>query len=424
MIEKCVGVRKARQLHRLIRHCKVTFLCLVLTIIVLRGTIGAGKFGTPEQDFLEIRNRFASRKFYAHRVLEDVNDSNNNDRNSSVRTEELRSFDDDDELVVSSRSSSSSGKIVEHKFVSNRVGKPRVLLVTGSSSKPCQNSLGDYYLLKSIKNKIDYCRLHGIEIFYNMSLLEAEMLGFRAKLPLIRSLLAGHPEVEFVWWMDSDVMFTDMAFEVPWERYKGYNLVMHGSKEMVFEEKNWVGLNTGSFLIRNCQWSLDLIESWSKVGPSGKVRVEAGEISMKELKNTSFDVDDQSTMVYLLANEREKWGERVYLESDYYLSGFWESLVSKYETMLKNYKLGFGDHRWPLVTHFVGCKPCSKVGDYSKEKCLKEIERAFNVGDNQVYEVTHNSLSSTRVKKVPHDMLNQQAMKVDNVTKEVKVSSS
>ncbi|KAF5809562.1 putative xyloglucan 6-xylosyltransferase [Helianthus annuus] len=76
--------------------------------------------------------------------------------------------------------------------------KPRVLLVTGSSPKPCENPVGDHYLLKSIKNKIDYCRIHGIEIFYNMALLDAEMAGFWAKLPLIRKLLLSRPEVEFL----------------------------------------------------------------------------------------------------------------------------------------------------------------------------------------------------------------------------------
>ncbi|PWZ05755.1 putative xyloglucan 6-xylosyltransferase 1 [Zea mays] len=76
--------------------------------------------------------------------------------------------------------------------------KPRVLLVTGSSPKPCENPVGDHYLLKSIKNKMDYCRVHGIEVFYNMALLDAEMAGFWAKLPLMRALLLAHPEVEFL----------------------------------------------------------------------------------------------------------------------------------------------------------------------------------------------------------------------------------
>ncbi|KAK8648456.1 hypothetical protein V6N13_129208 [Hibiscus sabdariffa] len=41
-----------------------------------------------------------------------------------------------------------------------------------------------------------------------------------------------------------------MAFEVPWERYKDSNFVMHGWNEMVYDQKNWIGLNTGSFLTR------------------------------------------------------------------------------------------------------------------------------------------------------------------------------
>lgn len=53
--------------------------------------------------------------------------------------------------------------------------KPRVMLVTGSSPKPCENPVGDHYLVKSIKNKVDYCRLHRIEVYYNMALLDAEM---------------------------------------------------------------------------------------------------------------------------------------------------------------------------------------------------------------------------------------------------------
>ncbi|KAJ0926249.1 putative xyloglucan 6-xylosyltransferase [Helianthus annuus] len=40
--------------------------------------------------------------------------------------------------------------------------------------------------------------IHGIEIFYNMALLDAEMAGFWAKLPLIRKLLLSRPEVEFL----------------------------------------------------------------------------------------------------------------------------------------------------------------------------------------------------------------------------------
>lgn len=58
------------------------------------------------------------------------------------------------------------------------------------------------------------------------------MAGFWAKLPLIMKLLLFHPEIEFLLWMDSDAMFTNMAFEVPWERHKDHNFVMHRWNEM------------------------------------------------------------------------------------------------------------------------------------------------------------------------------------------------
>ncbi|PWZ52677.1 hypothetical protein Zm00014a_015832 [Zea mays] len=92
-------------------------------------------------------------------------------------------------------------------------------------------------------------------------------------------------------------------------------------------------------------------------------------------------------MVYILATQREKWGDKVYLENGYYLHGYWGILVDRYEEMLENYKPGLGDHRWPLVTHFVGCKPCGKFGDYPVERCLKNMDRAFNFGDNQILQM-------------------------------------
>ncbi|KHG26935.1 Putative glycosyltransferase 2 -like protein [Gossypium arboreum] len=459
MIDNCLGAQRSRKIQRTLRHCKVTILCLVLTVVVLRGTIGAGKFGTPGQDFVEIRDHLYSRKQgEPHRVLKEVqttSSDNHDGADTNAGTNNYNEFDInkiliDEEPDVSKRDPNApyslgpkisdwdeqrSRWLQDNPNYPNFIGpnKPRVLLVTGSSPKPCENPVGDHYLLKSIKNKIDYCRLHGIEIFYNMALLDAEMAGFWAKLPLIRKLLLSHPEVEFLWWMDSDAMFTDMAFEVPWERYKDSNFVMHGWNEMVYDQKNWIGLNTGSFLLRNGQWALDILDAWAPMGPKGEIREEAGKVLTRELKNRPvFEADDQSAMVYLLATQREKWGDKVYLENSYYLHGYWGILVDRYEEMIENYHPGLGDHRWPLVTHFVGCKPCGKFGDYSVERCLKQMDRAFNFGDNQILQIygfTHKSLASRRVKRVRNETGNPLEVKdelglLHPAFKAVKVSSS
>ena len=52
--------------------------------------------------------------------------------------------------------------------------------------------------------------------------------------------------------------------------------------------------------------------------------------------------------------------------------------VRRYEEMMRKYHPGVGDHRWPLITHFVGCKPCGKLEQLDPEetrKCFHEMNR-------------------------------------------------
>ncbi|KAJ7567541.1 hypothetical protein O6H91_02G152800 [Diphasiastrum complanatum] len=283
-------------------------------------------------------------------------------------------------------------------------GKSPLFLVSSSQPSPCENPMGDHFLLKAIKNKMDYCRLHGIDIFYNMAQLDPAMVSFWVKLPLVRAAMVAHPEAEWIWWMDSDALFTDMAFELPLDKYSNYNMVVHGWERKVFEEKSWVGLNMGVFLIRNCQWSLDLLDAWAAMGATGPLKLQIGKFltSFLSERPENFEADDQGALIYLLNAEKERWRSKVYLESSYYLHGFWVKLVDKYEEMRRKYHPGYGDDRWPFVTHFVGCELCS--GDtntkYSAEKCRKNVEKAFNLADDQIlkiYGFHHQSLQSSDV---------------------------
>jgi hypothetical protein len=55
-------------------------------------------------------------------------------------------------------------------------GRPRILVLTGSQPYPCKNPIGDHLLLRCFKNKQDYCRIHGLDMFYNTILLNQKML--------------------------------------------------------------------------------------------------------------------------------------------------------------------------------------------------------------------------------------------------------
>uniref|UniRef100_A0ACD5XJS8 Uncharacterized protein n=1 Tax=Avena sativa TaxID=4498 RepID=A0ACD5XJS8_AVESA len=284
--------------------------------------------------------------------------------------------------------------------------RPRVMVVTGSSPHRCSDPEGDRMLLRAFKNKADYCRVHGFDIFYSNAVLDAEMSGFWTKLPLLRALMVAHPETELFWWVDSDVVFTDMLFEPPWGKYMAHNLLIPGWESKVYEEKNWMGTNAGSFVIRNCQWSLNLLDAWAEMGRSGPAREKYGKIFAKVLSNREpYEADDQSALVYLLVTQRKRWADRVFLESSYVLHGYWKAIVDRYEEMRSNGQPGLGDDRWPLITHFVGCKPCGDPNgaSYEAAQCWRGIDRAFNFADDQIlklYGFQHESLNSTAVQRV------------------------
>jgi hypothetical protein len=203
-----------------------------------------------------------------------------------------RDNDDDDDQYYSSSSS-------------KRDPGPRILLVTSSHPKACSNKRGDEMLLKAIKNKMDYCRLHDIQIYYNMDKIDDDMTLWWVKVFLTHMLMRKHPEVDWIWWMDSDAIFTDMSFQLPLEKYANYNMVMHGWDDAVYEKRSWLALNAGVFLLRNCQWSLDLLYAWAPMSPKGPVRDAIGPLLSKALPDRPpGEADDQSALVYLMLSNR------------------------------------------------------------------------------------------------------------------------
>ena len=224
----------------------------------------------------------------------------------------------------------------DHEASKVKETSPPILMVTGSVPFACENPSGDHVLLKSIKNKMDYCTLHtGITMFYNLAHMSDEMTGFWSKLPLLRELMLARPDVEWLWWIDSDAVITNMEFNLPMERYKDYNLIVPGWEENVYVKKSWLGLNAGIFFLRNCQWSLDFLDEWAQMGPKGPIRNEAGKELSKVLSDRpEFEADDQSALVYLLIKQREVWGNKVYMESSYCLHGYWVPIVEIFDEMM------------------------------------------------------------------------------------------
>ncbi|CAI9111251.1 OLC1v1011429C1 [Oldenlandia corymbosa var. corymbosa] len=296
----------------------------------------------------------------------------------------------------------------------------RILLLTGSQPWPCKNPSGDHLLLRCFKNKVDYARIHGYEIFYANAFLNPKMKSYWAKIPLVRAAMLAHPESEWIMWVDSDAIFTDMDFKVPLKRYKHHNFVVHGWPDLIYEKKSWVAVNAGIFLIRNCQWSMEFLDVWGSMGPASPDYKQWGQTLRSTFKDKMFpESDDQSALVYLLLKEKKKWGHMMYVENEYSLHGYWVGVMGKLDDITGRYEKiekktvklrrrhaevvsesygklwekhleDAGDRKggWrrPFITHFTGCQPCSGKYNpaYKGDDCWVGMERALNFADNQV----------------------------------------
>ncbi|CAI9113129.1 OLC1v1013672C1 [Oldenlandia corymbosa var. corymbosa] len=314
----------------------------------------------------------------------------------------------------------------------------RTLILTGSQPSPCKFPAGDHLLLRTFKNKVDYARIHGHGIFYANSLFNPKMKSYWAKIPLVRAAMLAHPESEWIMWVDSDAIFTDMDFKVPLERYKHHNFVVHGWPDMIYEKRSWVAVNAGIFLIRNCQWSMEFLDVWGRMGPQNPDYEKSGQILRSTLSDKMFpESDDQSTLVYLLLKEKKKWGDMMYVENEYYLHGYWVETLAKLDNASVLYEkiekktanlrrrhaevvresygkmweevLGdSGGSRRPFITHFTGCQPCSGKSNeaYKGDDCWVGMEKALNFADNQVlrsFGFWHPDLRSGSISPLPFD---------------------
>lgn len=290
-------------------------------------------------------------------------------------------------------------------------GTPQLFMLTGSQPQPCAGNKGDYLNLKSFKNKVDYCMLHDVQIFYNLAILDKNMDSFWSKLPLIRASMEAHPEAEWFWWVDSDVVITDMFFELPLHTYGQYNLVVHGWETEVFEKKSVMGLNAGSFLLRNCGWSFKFMDRWASMGPKGPIRDLAGRMQSALLPDRPPDYpgDDQAALIYFMIREHDLWGDKILLERRYNLNGYWLDIVGSMES-IETIERAKKEVRRPgprsFVTHFAGCQICTgnRNPAYKEHQCEHEMERALNFADNQVLlsmGFRHPNLSSLDVEPLP-----------------------
>jgi hypothetical protein len=110
------------------------------------------------------------------------------------------------------------------------------------------------------ENKRKYCELHNYKYFEFDERVPKDLRhgpGWM-KLPLIASVLKENPDVEWLFWIDSDAVIMNY-------RTRLESLIDDWAFIVVAQDCN--GINVGTFFIRNCQLALDFIaDVWTR-GP-------------------------------------------------------------------------------------------------------------------------------------------------------------
>ena len=205
----------------------------------------------------------------------------------------------------------------------------RVLLVSARQHSPCAAPTGDFWAMRSQENKAAYAQAHGMAVTWTSALLDEDYDGAWNKLVMLRQLMrralnessgssgssgssAMHGVrggVQWLLWADWDLLFTHLAFELPLDEYeaRGAKLVMGGEERGVYDEADYLKLNTGLLLLRVSGWALALLERMLRVGrkPARHRHALAAQRVVRNL--CAGCLDDQAALLQLLHDEPARW---------------------------------------------------------------------------------------------------------------------
>ncbi|GBG71966.1 hypothetical protein CBR_g10903 [Chara braunii] len=275
--------------------------------------------------------------------------------------------------------------------------KPSVLLVTSIPPK-CETPEGDEAMLRSIKNKMDYARLHGMETWFSMEAPEPDGKVVWNKYAVLRRVMQGRPNFDWYFWIDHDSLIVDLTFQIPWDSYKDHSLVMWG-EESIAVKPEFTAVNTGVLFLRNDKFSRDLLDHllqfWT-LKPEAEMRQEMAQV----VKGFSDNLTAQGAMAYVLATESKQWLPQIHFELMYHINRYWKDEMENLEDYYTSWK---GDGKSPpFIITYVGCQLCWKPNDQF-EMCTRELDRAFNFADDQVLSVLnlkHRDLQSSDIVKL------------------------
>lgn len=258
--------------------------------------------------------------------------------------------------------------------------QPNVVMITALHDKPCKYPNGDYLNLISILNKQDYARLHNYPIVVSTRLADPTLHNMWNKIGTILKTFDDYPTADWYLWIDSDTMIIDVNFLLPFQRFKGKDLIIWGNETRLALGDGRRGINSGVMLIRNSDWSKDFFEQVAELGRIAEPGLE--NVLMEELTSPEYTYDpglrDQNAISYLLKRDATvNMPHTQLVNRQYCLNCYWRDL-------LELGSLQSDDTRVHFINHFSGCQMCTqqnKNDDY--KECESEYVKSYEYADEQ-----------------------------------------
>mmetsp|Transcript_22643 Transcript_22643/g.72435 ORF Transcript_22643/g.72435 Transcript_22643/m.72435 type:complete len:645 (-) Transcript_22643:597-2531(-) len=231
-------------------------------------------------------------------------------------------------------------------------GGERLMIVTATQPGPCTTRRGDHVLSLALKNKWQFATMHGHGMWLSSELLSPwDLAGQWNKVAVLAALMQPASEARggasWLLWADDDVLFSDMSFRFPLDQYEAQEawLVLWGDERMTYELGDSEGVNTGTMLLRVCDWSRALLEAMTRLASS----------SLRPVLTNH----DQGGLVHLLHTAPERWRRHTRLERDYTMNGHWPSYTGAFTLGAATLRSPvWGSSALPVIVHYSGCQMC------------------------------------------------------------------
>ncbi|BDA50038.1 probable glycosyltransferase 3 [Coccomyxa sp. Obi] len=256
-------------------------------------------------------------------------------------------------------------------WVNKRLGLPgsskeRIVVLTGIHPIPCTTPFGDFFMSLQLQNKQDWARLRSYEVHQMAELVDSHMRpGPWQKVGMIRKALNSIPRerAEWILWLDMDMVLENITFTLPLDSYAGKDFILWGQPEWIMKGHNAKGLNTGSVLIRNTEWSRTLI---ADMATYGKYPVDWSKEEMLRAAVPSYDIGmyEQNMLVWRLMNEPDIMA-KMHFEHGFCINCWYKDLDSP---QVKHP---------PFVVHFAGCQMCTGYHPEKLGECATEFVRSY-----------------------------------------------